>query len=116
MQEPTKNRKYKYKTKEIALTAAKKRKNRARADRRRRAKQYLTAAQKEDVLQDAMKKGRTREEKMKARKDYRKVIKRAKQQRRRRQAINRQVWQELCSGVPKMEEEATLSTQPTKSV
>ena len=44
VQDPTKNSKYKYETKEIALVAAKKRKNRARKDRRHRAKQCLMAA------------------------------------------------------------------------
>ena len=116
MKDPTKNHKYKYKTKEIALAAAKKKKNRARRDRRHHAKQYLTVAQKKEVPQDQRKTGRTKEEKRNARKDYQKVIKRAKQQRRRRQAINRQIWKELRTGLPKMEEETTLSTQPANTV
>ena len=66
MKDPTKNYKYKYETKEIALAAAKKKKNRARRDRRRRAKQYLTAAQKKEVPQDQRKTGRTKEEKRNA--------------------------------------------------
>ena len=49
VQDPTKKTKYKYETKEIALATANKKKNRARKDWRRRAKQYLTAAQKENV-------------------------------------------------------------------
>ena len=114
--EPTKIRKYKYESKEMALAAAKKKKNRARKDRRRRAKQHLTAAQKMKVPQDNVKQGRTREDKMKARREYKKVIKRAKQQRRRRQTINRQIWKELRAGLPKMEEEATSSTQPANPV
>ena len=94
----------------MALAAAKKKKNRARKDRRHRAKQYLTAAQTKTVPQDEMTDGRTKEEKRNVRKDYKKVIRRAKQQRRRRQAINRHIWKELRTGLPKMEEEATLLT------
>ena len=116
MQEPTIKRKYKYETKEIAVAAAKKRKNRARKYRRRRAKQHLTAAQKKEVHEEKMIQGRTKEQKIHARKKYRNDIKRAKQRRRRRQAINRQIWQELCSGLPKMTEEATSSTQPANPV
>ena len=56
--------------------------------------------------------GRTKEEKIRAQEQYRKDIKRAKQRRRRRQAINRQIWQELCSGLPEMAEEAMSLTQP----
>ena len=114
--EPTKRQNYKYETKEMALAAAKRRKNRARKDRRRCAKQHLTAAQKMQVPQADVKQGRTREDKMKARREYRKVIKRAKQQRRRRQVVNRQIWKELRAGLPKMEEEATSSTQPANPV
>ena len=82
MQESTKKIKYKYATKEIALVAVKKRKNRAQKDRRRRAKQHLTAAQKKEVHEEKMIQGRTKEQKINARKKYRKDIKRAKQRRR----------------------------------
>ena len=96
VQEPTIKRKYKYETKDIAVAAAKKRKNRARKDRRCRAKQHLTAAQKKKMHEEKMIQGRTKEQKIRAREQFRKEIKRTKQQRRRRQAINRQIWQELC--------------------
>ena len=114
--EPTKKRNYKYETREMALAATKKKKNRARKDRRRRAKQYLTAARTKTGPQDEMTTGSTKEEKRNVRQDYKKVIRRAKQQRRRRQAIKRHIWKELRTGLPKMEEKATLSTQPAKTV
>ena len=95
VQEPTIKRKYKYETNEIAVAAAKKKKNGARKDRRHRVKQHLTVAQKKEVPEGKMIQGRTKEQKIHARKKYRKDIKRAKQRRRRRQAINRQIWQEL---------------------
>ena len=100
----------------MALAGAKKKKNRARKDRHRRAKQYLMAAQTKTVPQDEMTTGCTKEEKRNVRKDYKKVIKCAKQQRRRRQAINCHIWKEMRIGLPKMEEEATLSTQPANIV
>ena len=68
------------------------------------------AAQKKEVPQDQMNKGRTREEKMNAQNAYQKVIKHAEQQSKRRQAINRRIWKELRVGLPKMEEKATSST------
>ena len=98
------------------MAAAKKKKNRAWKDRHHCAKQHLIATQKKEVPEGKIIQGRTKEQKIYAWKKYKKEIKRAKQQRRRRQAINRQIWQELCSGLPKMPEEATSSTQPANPV
>ena len=92
MQGLTKNRKYKHETKEIALAVVKKKKNRARKEQRCCAKQHLMVAQQKKMPKGQEIQGRTKEDKIRAWEQYRKDIKCAKQWRRRRQAINCQIW------------------------
>ena len=88
-----KQRKYKYKDKEAALAARRTRRNRARKERRRRARKHLMATGRVLEAQRIVQRGSSKEQKQKVRHRFARNVQRTKQQRRRRQAVNRRIWQ-----------------------
>ena len=108
-----KTQKWKYVDRETAMAARKKRRNRARAERRRRARSHLMAAGKVIEAQRTVQRGTsTLTKKPNARRRFSKSIQRAKQKRRRRQAVNRRIWQELRATTQKGEDPETPAAQP----
>ena len=115
-EKPTKEEKYKYDSREEALAAKRKRSNRAHRERRRRAVERLMAAN-EDIQSPTMtKRGGQKTWKMPVRRRYNRDLRRQKQQKKRRQAVNRQIWQRLQALVPRAEETATSLMQLANTV
>ena len=110
--EENKQRKYKYEDKETALAARRTRRNRARKERRRRARKHLMAAGRVLEAQRIVQRGSSKEQKQKVRHRFARNVQRTKQQRRRRQAVNRRIWQELRATTQKREDLETLDAQP----
>ena len=108
---PTKDKKYKYESKEDAVAAQKKRSNRARRLRRRRAEERLMAADKEEKTSKLQRRGGQKTWKLSSRRKYNQDLRRQKQRKRRRQAMNRQLWQRLQVLVPRAKETATSLMQ-----
>ena len=103
---------YKYGSKEEALAARKTRRNRARKMRCRRANQRLMAASEEDKAPPKMqKRGGVKKWKMYTRRRYSNDLRQSKQRKKRRQELNRQIWQQLRASVLRVEEIATSITQ-----
>ena len=95
------------------MAARKQRRNRARAERRRRARSHLMAAGKVIEAQRKVQRGTsTPTKKPNARRRFSKSVQRAKQKRRRRQAVNRRIWQELRATTQKWEDPETPAAQP----
>ena len=94
-EEPTKQQKYKYESREDALAAKRKRSNRAHRERRRRAVERLMAANEEIQSPTMRKRGGQKTWKNPVRRRYNRDLRRQKQRRQRRQAVNRQIWQRL---------------------
>ena len=95
------------------MAARKKRRNRARAERRRRARSHLMAAGKVIEAQCKVQRGTsTPTKKANARHRCSKLVQRAKQKRRRHQAVNRRIWQELRTTTQKWEDPETPAAQP----
>ena len=115
-EQPTKRRKYKYENKEDALAAKKKRNNRARRERRRRAVDRLTAAKEEIESPNLRKRGGQKHWKSVMRRRYNRDLRRQKQRKQRRQAVNRQIWQRLQVLVPRAKETATSLMQLANTV
>ena len=108
----TKMQNYKYRSKEEVLAARKTRRNRARKMRRRRAIQHLMAASEEEKAPPKMqKRGGVKKWKMYTRRRYSHNLRRGKQRKKRRQELNRQIWQQLRASVLRAEEIATSITQ-----
>ena len=113
---PTKHQKYKYKSREDALAAKRKRSNRAHRGRRHRVVELLMAAN-EDIKSPTMsKRGGQKTWKSSVRRRYNRDLRRQKQRRQRRQAVNCQIWQRLYALVPRVEETATSLMQLAKIV
>ena len=95
------------------MAARKQRRNRARAERRRRARSHLMAAGRVIEAQRKVQRGTsTPTKKANARRRFSKSVQRAKQKRRRRQAVNRRIWQELRATTQKWEDPETPAAQP----
>ena len=112
---PTKiqrNKKWKYQDRETALAAKKQRRNRARAERRRRARVHLMAAGQVIEAQHKIQRGASTPTKKTVRRRFAKSVRRTKQKRRRRQAVNRRIWQELRATTQKWEDPETPAAQP----
>ena len=110
---PTKGRKYKYATRDLAMAARKNRKNRARNQRRRHAKQHLTTIGKVAEARHISVRGTTNQKKKRnARRRFGKNIRRMKQQRRRRRQRSQQMWEELRQTTLKSQSTVTAITQP----
>ena len=105
--------KWKHVDRETAMAARKQRRNRARAERRRRVRSHLMAAGKVIEAQRKVQRGTsTSTKKATARHRFAKSVQRAKQKRRRRQAVNRRIWQELRATTEKWEDLETPAAQP----
>ena len=103
---------YKYGSKEEALAAKKTRRNRAWKMRHCHAIQRLMAANEEDKAPPKMqKRGGVNKWKMYTRRRYNNGLRHGKQQKKRLQEFNRQIWQQLRASVLRAEEIATLITQ-----
>ena len=113
---PTKlkrKQKWKYENRETAMAARKQRRNRARAERRRRARVHLMAAGQVIEAQRKIQRGSsTPQKKANGRHRFAKSVRRTKQKRRRRQAVNRRIWQELRATTQKWEDPETPAAQP----
>ena len=95
------------------MAARKQRRNRARAERRRRARVHLMAAGKVIEAQRKVQRGSsTPQKKANGRRRFAKSVRRTKQKRRRRQAVNRRIWQELRATTQKWETPETPTAQP----
>ena len=62
--------------------------------------------------QRIVQRGSAKEQKQKVRHRFARNVQRTKQQRRRRQAVNRRIWQELRATTQKREDPETLDAQP----
>ena len=94
------------------MAARKKRRNRARAERRRRARMHLMAAGRVIEAQRKIQRGTSTPKRANGRRRFAKSVRRAKQRRRRRQAVNRRIWQELRATTQKWEDPETPIAQP----
>ena len=94
------------------MAARKKRRNRARAERRRRARVHLMAAGKMIEARRKVQRGTSTPKKANGRRQFAKLVRRTKQKRRRRQAVNRRIWQELCTTTQKWGDPETPAAQP----
>ena len=94
------------------MAAKKKRRNRAWAERRHRARVHLMAAGKVIEAQRKVQRGTSTPTKANGRRQFAKSVRRAKQRRRRRQAVNRRIWQELRATTQKWEDPETPAAQP----
>ena len=94
------------------MAARKKRRNRARAERRRRARVHLMAAGKVIEAQRTIQRGTSTPMKRNVRRRFAKSVRRTKQKRKRRQAVNRRIWQELRATTQKWEDPETPAAQP----
>ena len=102
---------YKYESKEEALAARKTRRNRARKMRHCHAIQHLMAASEEEKAPPKMqKRGVVKKWKMYTRLRYSHDLRQGKQRKKRRQELNRQIWQQLRASMLRAEEIATLIT------
>ena len=108
--QPTKQRKYKYASREVALAERNKRRNRARKEQRRRVHQRLMAAAVESTSK-CQKRGGQKKWKMAMKRRYNSALRREKQRRKRRQEANHRIWQQLRAIVLRAEETATSLTQ-----
>ena len=107
---PTKQRKYKYASKEEALAERNRRRNRARKEQRRRVHQRLMAAAIEETSK-WQKRGGQKKWKMAMKRRYNSALRREKQRRKRRQEANHRIWQQLRAIVLHAEETATSLAQ-----
>ena len=96
--------------KEEKKDAQRMKRNRARSDRRRRAHQRLMAAE-EKVLTKMQQRGGTKKWRQAVKRRYRRDLQREKQCKKRRQELNRQIWQRLQAIVAKAEETTTSLLQ-----
>ena len=110
-----KKQKWKYVDRETAMAARKQRRNRARAERRRRARSHLMAAGKVIEAQRKIQRGTSTQKKTNVRRRFAKSVRRTKQKRRRCQAVNRRIWQELRMTTQKREDPETLTAQPVNT-
>ena len=109
-----KKQKWKYINRETALAARKQRQNRARAERRRRARVHLMAAGRVIEAQRMIQRGSSTPSKKTIRRRFAKSVRRTKQKRKRRQAVNRRIWQELRATTQKWEDPETPAAQPIR--
>ena len=93
------------------MAAEKTRRNRARRQRRRHAMEHLMAAHEEIESPTMRKRGGQKQWKMVMRRTYQCDLRRQKQQKKKCQAINRQIWRWLQALVPQVEETATSLMQ-----
>ena len=94
------------------MVARKKRRNRARAKRRCRARVHLMAAGKVIEAQRKVQHGTLTPKKANGHRRFAKSVRRTKQKRKRRQAVNRQIWQELRDTMQKWEDPEIPAVQP----
>ena len=95
------------------MVARKQRRNRARAERHCCARSHLMAAGKVIEAQRKVQRGTsTPTKKANARRRFSKSVQRVKQKRRRRQAVNQRIWQELRATTQKWEDPETPAAQP----
>ena len=115
-EQPTKKKSYKYASRDEAVAAQKKRSNRARGMRRRRAVERLMAAEDEEKTSKMQRRGGQKHWKLSSRRRYNRDIRRQKQRKQRRQAVNRQIWQRLQELKPTAEKTATSLMQLANTV
>ena len=90
-----KKRIYKYDSKENAEDVSRRKRNRARSDRRRRAHKRLMAAEEEKARTRLQRRGGAKSWKQAVKRRYSRDLRLNKQRRKRRQEVNRQIWQRL---------------------
>ena len=113
---PTKKKKriYKYDSKECAEDVSRRKRNRARSDRRRRAHKRLMAAEEEKARTRLQRRGGAKSWKKSVKRRYSRDLRLNKQRRKRRQEVNRHIWQRLQTFVSRVEEKATSPLQLSK--
>ena len=109
-----KKRRYKYDSKECAEDVSRRKRNRARSDRRRRAHKRLMAAEEEKARTRLQRRGGAKSWKKSVKRRYSRDLRLNKQRRKRRQEVNRQIWQRLQTFVSRVEEKATSPMQLSK--
>ena len=94
------------------MVARRSKSNRAQKERRRRARQHLMAAGRVLEAQHKVQRGSSKKQKQRVRHRFARNVQRAQQRRRRRQVVNRRIWEELRVTTQKSKDAETLIVQP----